>query len=242
MPKPPSPRIILRVRADGSHTLFTRNLGALRRKLGPDVFNCFTRAFLLIDRLDSLVDFEHLTLANVPASSKHQQRNHFVFLVFVMGTMFELSQVLSQLRGALAKASLLDSGQWTRKLGDWDKRWRTDPIASAFRNEVAFHIDGPFVEKGLDALSQVGLVEVFGADDPPSRQSGTFSLGSEAVIRGLGLSPAKPEEFFSRPIPDLAVYDPLTTIFLSTLERAGLEPAVERKPNVSLQRTRYARR
>jgi hypothetical protein len=219
----------MRVHADGTRTVCTRNLGALRSRLGDGVLNAFTRAFLLVDRLDSLVAFEHLSLKHLNGHRRQQHRNHFAFLVFLMGTMVELSRVLSQLRAALAKHRLLDIAEWQLHLGTWDSRWRNDAVASAFRSTVAFHVDAPFLEKGLDSLPQTGRVEIFVSDNPSRRQDGAFILGPEAVINGLGLTPQELEAFFSRPIPDLAVYDGLSTVFLGVLDRAHLKPLIDPK-------------
>lgn len=227
MPKPPSPRIVLRTHADGSRSVFTRNLGELRRRLSDPVIAGFVRAFVLIDRLDSLVAFEYLTDKHVAARHRLHQRNHLTFLVFMVGTMFELSQILDRLRAALALKGLLDPAEWTSLLGSWDARWRNDPIASRFRNQAAFHVDEDFILAGLTSLDQVGRQELFGTDASRHRQDSSFTLGTSALLGGLGVTQSALLEFFVRPVDDLKVNEAVSALFLSTLDRVGITVATE---------------
>jgi len=227
MPKFPSPRPVLRTHADGSQVLFTKNLGHLRTKLTPGVFNAFIRAFVHVDRLDSLVAFAYLNQKYLEDRPEQQNRNQLTVIAFLMGTMFELSRVLSTLRGNLIKRGLITAKEWESRLPGWDKRWRTDPLCSDFRNKVSFHVDDEWVDKGLDRIAAGKTAEVFRSGPSINRQDGSFQLGQMAILNGTGLSEKELVDLVVRPLRDLQVYWPLTRVFLLALDRVGLTPIVE---------------
>lgn len=229
MPKFPSPRPLLRTRADGSKTLFTKNLGHLRTKLGSGVLNAFTRAFVHVDRLDSLVAFAYLNQAHLGDRPEQQARNHFTFIAFLMGTMFELSVVLDKLRGSLIKQKLITPDEWEAHLPGWDKRWRSDQLCADFRNKISFHVDASIVDAGFDRMATKNKAEVFRSGPADRRQDGSFPLGKMSVLNGTGLPEKQLVDLVSRPIPDLQVYEPLTRLFCLALERVGLAPRTEER-------------
>lgn len=231
MPKPPSPRPILRRRQDGSGVLRTKNLPQLQTKLGQGVLAAFVCAFLLADRLDGLLTLDRVASRQLPEGSFELRRAHFTFLLLLVGTMKELAEALNQLRAVLGNNNLLEPTEWSSLLGQWDAKWRSDKLVSKVRNSAAFHVDAPLIQSGLSRIPAV-TCDIFEVGPPPregspDRWDGEFSLGYKALLQGLGLPMTDLVEFFSRPLEDLKVGEHLMTLFISTLSRAGLAPTPE---------------
>ena len=206
MPKFPSSRPTLLVRADGTKSLYTRNLGDLRTKLGPKVLNAFIRAFALVDRLDSLVAFEHLNLKALKERPEQRDRNHFTFVAFTMGTMFELSNVICNLRDVLISGKIVTPKEWEALLPGWDKRWRSNELCADFRNNVSFHVNKEWIDKGLDRMvKKAKKAEIFRSGSSGKRQDNVFVLGPSAILEGFGLSLKEMSDLASKPIDDLDV-------------------------------------
>jgi hypothetical protein len=144
-----------------------------------------------------------------------------------MGTLFELSLAMDRLRSVLIRRKLIEKEEWTRRIGArWDSHWRNSQAVSAFRSKAAFHVDPSFIEAGLDALPQSRRIDIFRFASE-HRQEGMFVLGVEALLNGLPKSGSSVNDLMIEAIPDLNAYEPLTQLFLATLDRIGLTPKVE---------------
>lgn len=172
--------------------------------------------------------FERLNLQHLSKHMEQQRRNHLVILLFLVGTMKEMAECLSSLRSALKLSSLLDTAEWTKLLGAWDVRWRTDKVVTTVRNSLAFHLDAEAIDKGLDSLPPSGLVHIFSGPDFTDTPDGSFPLGTAALLGSLGLSEADLTNFFSRPLQDFDVAVNLMLVLSSVLRRADLQPKVEK--------------
>ena len=127
--------------------------------LTRDVMNAFCRCFVHADRLTS-------TTTCTDVSEKLHGKDSIVFardllamLWFTIGTLRELALALKDLRSALKKRGLLDSGSapWVT-LSDLEKRWDRDKLFRKMRNVAAFHIDKETINKGLTEILKDSVV------------------------------------------------------------------------------------
>ena len=82
---------------------------------------------------------------------------------FTVGTLRELGLALKDLRSALEKRGLLDSGSvpWVT-LRELEARWDRDKFFRKMRNVAAFHIDKKIIDAGLTNMLKDSGVVPFG--------------------------------------------------------------------------------
>ena len=161
------------------------NFQKFEEVLTRDVMNAFCRCFVHADRLTS-------TTTCTDVSEKLHGKDSIVFgrdlitmVWFTVGTLRELGSALRDLRSALKKRGLLDSGSapWVT-LRDLEKRWHSHLYVS-MRNHAAFHIDKEIIDAGLTNMLKDSRVVPLAEGDGRKNISSRMSVGTLALHAGL---------------------------------------------------------
>ena len=204
--------------------LETAGLPRLAEAIGVDLFKSFCRCFVHCNRLVSLAQLvllnaEHVHLESIPGG-----RNARTILSFAAGTLRELSLALQALRSDLARRRWLDlDAKALDTCRALEVRWQEDEQHRDLRNQVAFHVDGLVVGRGIDALRSKGGVVTLAEGDGPLDHDTSFSIADEAVILGADEDVESTLEALKHVHADQRVQLAVQTLFVAALERAGVE-------------------
>ena len=131
-----------RKEANGRWKIELVNFQKFEEVLTRDVLNAFCCCFIQSDRLLSATTCSDASEKLNGKDSVVFGRDLIAMVWFTIGTLRELALALKDLRSALKKRGLLDSGSapWVtlRKL---EARWDRDEFFRKMRNVAAFHID-----------------------------------------------------------------------------------------------------
>ena len=105
---------------------------------------------------------------------------------FTVGTLRELALALKDLRSALKKRELLDSGSapWVT-LRELEKRWEGDEFFRNMRNFAAFHIDKDIINDGLTKMLKDSVDVTLAEGDGEKNVSSQMPVGTLALLTGL---------------------------------------------------------
>ena len=180
------PAFSLKEEVNGRWKIELVNFQKFEEVLTQKVLNAFCRCFIQSDRLLSATSCSD-------ASEKLNGKNSVVFardLIamgwFTIGTLRELAKALKDLRSAMEKRGLLDSGSapWVT-LRELEERWDRDKLFLKMRNVGAFHIDKKIIEDGLtEMLKDSGVVPLAEGDGRKNNRS-QMPVGTLALHAGL---------------------------------------------------------
>ena len=206
---------------DGNY-MIALNLRQLDEKMGRDALNAFCRCFVHLDRLTSAISCKYTSEQYHSQGSVAYGRDLNAMVWFAIGSFHELSHAIRDLRSALAKRGLLDSGcdQWI-KLRDLEKRWQDDKFYRKMRNSGAFHVDKDVIDKGLDVLVKQRNVTL--AEGGQTRVESRLWLGYLALHNGLGLNRESYGKLLDMMMADHeAVADSIQRVFILATKAAGI--------------------
>ena len=135
-----------RKEANGRWKIELVNFQKFEEVLTRDVLNAFCCCFIQSDRLLSATTCSDASEKLNGKDSVVFGRDLIAMVWFTIGTLRELALALKDLRSALKKRGLLDSGSapWVT-LRELEARWDRDEFFRKMRNVAAFHIDKKMV-------------------------------------------------------------------------------------------------
>jgi hypothetical protein len=193
-------------------------------RIGRDLLAAFLKCFEGIDRLLSLEDLLVLNNKLEPSSPIRYTRNLRLLVRSLGATMYEVAEALQELCWARVVEKMTDRDLWD-PVNELRGRWRGDPRLASLRNELGFHLGKiELYRTGLLKLLDVGEDHVFAKRDGDLRHEGEFSIASECLTVGHGMSLDDHRE-----ITDMTweahseLPDQLFLVWVDVLKTAGIE-------------------
>jgi hypothetical protein len=169
---------------NGTWDIRISNFRKLKRRADREVLVSFFRLFVGADRLLTFLrcirDINGRKRHDLP-TSKCDLMN---IVLMTCGTIWEISQALTQLRKNGVRKYLKEPSNWD-KLEDFRKKWEKDPRIRAIRNKIAFHFDRNACEIGFDEISKQRKGIILASGDTSKYLDGTLSVGNDAMLRSL---------------------------------------------------------
>jgi len=172
---------------EGHFTLELSSATAVADRMGRHTFLAFARCFAGADRLLALQHLYRLNEDTVPVSSVAHWRNWKLVVVSTVGLAHELGKALQGLaRTGIPKT--LTSETWD-PLDAIRKKWKTHPVLSKFRNQVAFHLgDADVYESGLQIAGSSTVVFSDGDKVDDAQGAVAFPFAWDLVLDGMQLN------------------------------------------------------
>ncbi|MGB2926658.1 MAG: hypothetical protein WBB82_15265 [Limnothrix sp.] len=190
------------------------NFSSFRDVIGAKLLNAFSRCFIHVDRLTSLINFGYHNIQKNQKYTPSSQRNLYTMTWFSVGTLYELSESIQELRNSfyLHPTFKLDP-EYQKKLKDFDKRWKNKKPFKKMRNSVSFHVDRNIVEDGLEYLSQTKENVIIIEGNGETQQDVIHSLGDEILFSESNMSYSEMETFLEQVVNDLEIGFTITELF-----------------------------
>jgi hypothetical protein len=191
---------------------------------GRDLTVALCRCYVQADRINSLAIMLYFTRPSHTPQSVAEIRDSLTFDFFMMGTLWEYSDALSQLREAEKRRRIFDRSAW-KKL-DRCKRVGESTVHRVIRNEAAFHVDRNLVSKGVSKVLKAtkGPFAILAGDDDKQRNS-FGRLAHEALVSGLAARTRGRLLVVTRDLAKfLAVHDDLDPELHRILKELDLKP------------------
>ena len=172
--------------ANGRWKIELVNFQKFEEMLTRNVLNAFCCCFIQSDRLLSATNCSDASEKLNGKDSVVFGRDLIAMVWFTVGTLRELGQALKDLRSALEKRGLLDSGSdpWVT-LRELEARWDKDKFFRKMRNVAAFHIDKKIIDAGLtNMLKDSGVVPLVEGDGRKNIRS-QMPVGTLVLHKGL---------------------------------------------------------
>lgn len=220
-----TPVVALIAEPDGPWRVEVRDFGRFCDAVGADVLREFARCFVHADRLTSLVSFMYYNMEKNKEGSTAFRRDLQTAVWLVVGTLRELADAIRGLRSALRKRELLDAeSQAWKRLRALELRWADDPFFRKMRDQVAFHVDAPVVEKGLEELVKAGQPVVIAEGDGDKQRHGSLRLGLETLFMGGEKDTAEFDTFLQTVVADHEAASIISEVFIAVLRQVDMEP------------------
>ena len=210
--------------ANGRWKIELVNFQKFEEVLTRNVLNAFCCCFIQSDRLLSATTCSDASEKLNGKDSVVFSRDLIAMVWFTIGTLRELAKALKDLRSALKKRGLLDSGSapWVT-LCELEARWDRDEFFRKMRNVAAFHIDKKIINAGLtNMLKDSGVVPLAEGDGRKNIRS-QMSVGTLVLHAGLWSSLDDYGEFIRivGKDHDLAS-EAIQMAFIQACEKAGI--------------------
>ena len=162
------------------------NFQKFEEVLTQKVLNAFCRCFIQSDRLLRATSCSDASEKLNGKDSVVFGRDLIAMVWFTIGTLRELAKALKDLRSALEKRGLLDSGSapWAI-LSELEERWDRDKFFIKMRNGGAFHIDKKIIEDGLTEMLKDSGVVLLAEGDGRKNFRSQMPVGTLVLHAGL---------------------------------------------------------
>ena len=172
--------------ANGRWKIELVNFQKFDEVLTRNVLNAFCCCFIQSDRLLSATTCSDASEKLNDKDSVVFSRDLIAMVWFTIGTLRELALALKDLRSALKKRGLLDSGSapWVT-LREIEARWDRNKFYRDLRNRAAFHIDKEIINAGLTNMLKDSGVVPFAEGDGRKNIRSQISVGMLVLHAGL---------------------------------------------------------
>ena len=221
--------VVLRGKKDGPWRFDLDNPREIEKVLGRNLLLAFMKCFVGVDRLASLRSLYVLNHERKEGRDSHVgQREKWLLLLLIVGTLHELGEALQKLEAALKRSGKRDVPSWT-KLTRIRRQWNQDPVVRAVRNQLAHHLgDDEVYRRGLDAVAGQPTLQLYLCDSPMGGQ-GTFEGAWNTVMLGLGLKAEDYPLLFAKMAADAVELEGvMASLFQEVVKLTGIVVADER--------------
>jgi hypothetical protein len=210
----------LRIHRRGYRWIECANMETLVGVLGEQLLNQFARCFEAAERIAAIEQMV-ATSAWLATDDLVRIRNFRVCFLFMVGTLFELQNVLTEMRRSGIEREIADPSPWV-ELDRMRKRWTRDDFRY-LRNGTAFHLTRKVAQRGIDNQRALGAPAPLLAFRKPSKLNVVTPFSANIMLHGLDIDERDLERLM-REVHDHAV--PLsrnvTDLFHAVLENRGV--------------------